>query len=183
MAKSKTAARRAESNPVLSWRRDGLHIAVVTVVVGMYGILSTSQLATERQAEVLSLADLQKLDEYRVAADGLWPAVPEQVPAMDTWLSSAAGLEQRGAGPGTHVGLLAPNWPEWLVIAWAVWRTGAVLVPGFRAKLDKCRQQLQTMHQQLAGAKKQPDEPGEVERLEAQIAAIHAEIAKLKQNA
>lgn len=52
-----------------------------------------------------------------------------------------------------------------------------------RKKLDKCRQQLQTMRQQLAGAKKQPDEPGEVERLEAQIAAIHAEIAKLKQNA
>jgi fatty-acyl-CoA synthase len=27
------------------------------------------------------------------------------------------------------VGLLAPNWPEWLVIAFAVWRCGGVLVP------------------------------------------------------
>ena len=52
-----------------------------------------------------------------------------------------------------------------------------------KKKLDKCRQHLQTMRQQLAGAKKQPDEPGEVERLEAQIAAVQAEIARLKQNA
>jgi len=41
----------------------------------------------------------------------------------------AAGLEARGVGPGAHVGLLAPNWPEWLEVAFATWRTGAVLVP------------------------------------------------------
>lgn len=41
----------------------------------------------------------------------------------------ATGLTARGVRPGTHVGLLAPNWPEWLVIAFAVWRCGAVLVP------------------------------------------------------
>jgi fatty-acyl-CoA synthase len=41
----------------------------------------------------------------------------------------ARGLEERGVGPGTHVGLLAPNWPEWLALAFAVWRRGAVLVP------------------------------------------------------
>ena len=52
-----------------------------------------------------------------------------------------------------------------------------------KKKLDKCHQQIQKMRQQLAGAKKQPDEPGEVERLEAQIAAVQAEIAKLKQDA
>jgi len=41
----------------------------------------------------------------------------------------AAGLARRGIAHGTHVGLLAPNWPEWLVLAFAVWRRGGVLVP------------------------------------------------------
>jgi fatty-acyl-CoA synthase len=41
----------------------------------------------------------------------------------------AAGLAARGVGRGTHVGVLAPNWAEWLVIAFAVWSRGAVLVP------------------------------------------------------
>jgi acyl-CoA synthetase (AMP-forming)/AMP-acid ligase II len=41
----------------------------------------------------------------------------------------AAGLAARGVGAGTHVGLLAPNWPEWLVVAFAVWRCGGVVVP------------------------------------------------------
>jgi acyl-CoA synthetase (AMP-forming)/AMP-acid ligase II len=41
----------------------------------------------------------------------------------------AAALAARGVGRGTHVGLLLPNWPEWLAIAFGVWRCGAVLVP------------------------------------------------------
>jgi fatty-acyl-CoA synthase len=41
----------------------------------------------------------------------------------------AAGLARRGVGRGTHVGLLAPNWPEWIVLAFAVWNRGGVLVP------------------------------------------------------
>jgi len=41
----------------------------------------------------------------------------------------AGGLAARGVAPGTHVALLAPNWPEWMALAFAVWRTGAVLVP------------------------------------------------------
>ena len=41
----------------------------------------------------------------------------------------ASGLAARGVGPGTKVALLAPNCPEWLAIAFAVWRCGAVLVP------------------------------------------------------
>lgn len=41
----------------------------------------------------------------------------------------AASLAARGVGRGTRVGLLLPNWPEWLVVAFAVWRCGGVLVP------------------------------------------------------
>jgi acyl-CoA synthetase (AMP-forming)/AMP-acid ligase II len=41
----------------------------------------------------------------------------------------ASGLAAQGVRAGTHVGLLAPNWPEWLVLAFAIWRLGGVLVP------------------------------------------------------
>ena len=41
----------------------------------------------------------------------------------------ATALAARGVGRGTHVGLLLPNWPEWLAIAFGVWRCGGVLVP------------------------------------------------------
>src|SRR5262245_14108493 len=41
----------------------------------------------------------------------------------------AGALAARGVGRGTHVGLLLPNWPEWLAVAFAVWRCGGVLVP------------------------------------------------------
>jgi len=44
--------------------------------------------------------------------------------------SSVAGaLAARGVGRGTRVGLLLPNWPEWLAIAFGVWRCGGLLVP------------------------------------------------------
>src|SRR5213593_2757020 len=38
-------------------------------------------------------------------------------------------LAARGVGKGTRVGLLMPNWPEWIATAFAVWRCGALLVP------------------------------------------------------
>src|SRR5262245_58322554 len=41
----------------------------------------------------------------------------------------AGALAARGVERGTHVGLLLPNWPEWLAVAFAVWRCGGVLVP------------------------------------------------------
>jgi fatty-acyl-CoA synthase len=60
-----------------------------------------------------------------ISARGRWTyaRLGERVAAV------AAGLAARGVGPGTHVGLLAPNWPEWLVVAFAVWRCGGVVVP------------------------------------------------------
>src|SRR5262249_38512539 len=41
----------------------------------------------------------------------------------------ARALAARGVGRGTRVGLLLPNWPEWIAIAFGVWRCGGVLVP------------------------------------------------------
>ena len=45
-----------------------------------------------------------------------------------------------------------------------------------KKKLETARQRLQLLRQQLAGAKRQDDEPGEVERLEREIASIEAEV-------
>ncbi len=41
----------------------------------------------------------------------------------------ALALAELGVNKGTHVGVLLPNSPDWLVAAWATWRLGAVLVP------------------------------------------------------
>ena len=49
-----------------------------------------------------------------------------------------------------------------------------------KKKLDTAHQRLQSLRRRLAGAKKQRDEPGEVERLEKEIALLEAQIEKLK---
>jgi fatty-acyl-CoA synthase len=41
----------------------------------------------------------------------------------------ASALAARGVHRGSHVAVLLPNWPEWLAIAFGVWRCGGVLVP------------------------------------------------------
>lgn len=38
-------------------------------------------------------------------------------------------LARLGARKGAHIGLLLPNCPDWLAIAWGAWRLGAVVVP------------------------------------------------------
>ncbi|HKY15924.1 MAG TPA: class I adenylate-forming enzyme family protein, partial [Microthrixaceae bacterium] len=47
----------------------------------------------------------------------------------DASASLAARLVEAGVGSGDRVGLLAPNGVEWAVVAYAVMRIGAVLVP------------------------------------------------------
>ena len=49
-----------------------------------------------------------------------------------------------------------------------------------KKRLEIIKQKLQMLRQKLAGAKKQDDEPGEVKKLEQEIAALEAEAAKLK---
>src|SRR6266566_894271 len=41
----------------------------------------------------------------------------------------ARALAARGVEAGTRVGLLMPNWPEWIATAFGVWRAGGLLVP------------------------------------------------------
>lgn len=49
-----------------------------------------------------------------------------------------------------------------------------------KKKLDALRARLQTLRNQLAGAKKQQDDPDEVKRLEKEIANAEAEVERLK---
>jgi len=49
-----------------------------------------------------------------------------------------------------------------------------------KKKLEVIRQRISKMQQQLAGAKRQNDEPGEVDRLEAEIARLKNEADQLK---
>ncbi|MBI1815268.1 MAG: AMP-binding protein [Deltaproteobacteria bacterium] len=46
--------------------------------------------------------------------------------ATDAW---AAAFAAAGCGRGAHIGLLAGNSPDWLAVAFGVWRAGATLVP------------------------------------------------------
>lgn len=50
-----------------------------------------------------------------------------------------------------------------------------------KKRIDLLNQRLQKLRQQLAGAKKQMDEPEEVTRLEREIKEVNAELEKLKQ--
>jgi hypothetical protein len=49
-----------------------------------------------------------------------------------------------------------------------------------KKRIEVLRTRLSKSQQQLAGAKKQMDEPAEVSRLEKEIAEINAELEKLK---
>lgn len=49
-----------------------------------------------------------------------------------------------------------------------------------KKRMEVLHQKIAKLQQQLAGAKKQPDDPADVPRLERELAAAHAELASLK---
>jgi cob(I)alamin adenosyltransferase len=49
-----------------------------------------------------------------------------------------------------------------------------------KKRIDVLQQRLQKLRMQLAGAKKQMDEPAEVARLEKELAEVSAELEKVK---
>ena len=51
-----------------------------------------------------------------------------------------------------------------------------------KKKLELANQRLQILRQQLAGARKQDDTPGEVARLTREITALEAEVKTLKES-
>lgn len=50
-----------------------------------------------------------------------------------------------------------------------------------KKRLEVLQQKIAKLQQQLAGAKKQPDDPADVPRIEKELAAAHAELTALKQ--
>ncbi|MGH7137496.1 MAG: hypothetical protein ACREHD_17260 [Pirellulales bacterium] len=51
-----------------------------------------------------------------------------------------------------------------------------------KKRIDLLNQRLQKLRQQLAGARKQMDDPQDVKRLESDIAQVSAELERLKQS-
>jgi hypothetical protein len=51
-----------------------------------------------------------------------------------------------------------------------------------KKRMEVLHQKIAKLQQQLAGAKKQPDDPTEVPRLEQALVAAHAELAALKKS-
>lgn len=51
-----------------------------------------------------------------------------------------------------------------------------------KKKLEILRGKLQLLQRQLAGARRQLDEPGDIERLTAEVAAVEAEVKRLKES-
>ncbi len=49
-----------------------------------------------------------------------------------------------------------------------------------KKKIQALNERIQKLRQQLAGARKQTDDPGELKALERQVADAEAEVAKLK---
>jgi hypothetical protein len=49
-----------------------------------------------------------------------------------------------------------------------------------KKRLEVIKQKLLLLRQKLSGAKKQDDEPGEVQKLEQEIASLEAEATKLR---
>jgi len=51
-----------------------------------------------------------------------------------------------------------------------------------KKKIQTLNQRIQRLRQQLAGAKRQRDDPGEVEALEKQVAEAEAHLARLNES-
>ncbi len=51
-----------------------------------------------------------------------------------------------------------------------------------KKKIEVLNKKINQLRQQLAGARQQDDEPGEIERLESEIASNEAEVKKLRES-
>jgi formylglycine-generating enzyme required for sulfatase activity len=66
--------------------------AVLVMIIGsMWFAWEQSRSASQ----ILQLADLRRIDELERRADGLWPAIPANVPAFERWLAEARELQDR----------------------------------------------------------------------------------------
>ncbi|MBI3270947.1 MAG: SUMF1/EgtB/PvdO family nonheme iron enzyme [Planctomycetes bacterium] len=96
----------------------GLTTALVIIRAAQRRAEENHQLATERLANIRRLSDVQLLSERTAEAEELWPALPDNVAAMEAWVREARALAGRLAGHRAYLEQL---------------RTGATRSPaGFR---------------------------------------------------
>jgi serine/threonine protein kinase/formylglycine-generating enzyme required for sulfatase activity len=132
-------------------------VAAVFVVLVAGVIVSTRSAMRERAAkeEVLRLADLKRLADARAAADDLWPAHPENIEAMKTWLSEKA-VPLRDNLP-KHQSTLAALRDQALAYDLEQQRHDRETHP-LAGELSEKQQQLPKLHEQLEEARAEENE-------------------------
>jgi serine/threonine protein kinase len=81
-------------------RKNGSVVVAIALIILslMLGLVATAWFAVEsgqRLKVVLRLSDMKKLGNSRDAIDELWPANPDQIPGMESWLARAQELVGR----------------------------------------------------------------------------------------
>ncbi len=94
--------------------------------------------------------------------------------------TSAAAVRDEGGGLRDERSGMNPSSLNTHLSSHETYRISRSMDKKAKKKLDVLHQRLQQLRQQLAGAKQQTDEPGEIERIERQIAAVEADVARLK---
>ena len=82
----------------VSRHRAAVAAGVIVAIVAAAGLamnLRQREIARQRLADYRNLADRQLLDDYRGQAGKLWPAWPDNVPAMERWIVQATELSGR----------------------------------------------------------------------------------------
>ena len=82
----------------VSRHRAAVAAAGIVLLVALAGLgmnLRQREIARQRLADYRNLADRQLLEDYRLQADTLWPAWPENVAGMERWIAQATELSDR----------------------------------------------------------------------------------------
>ena len=90
-------ARWARRNPALAAALSLLFLTLVGALIGTIGLLHDTRTERDSKNDALALverlSDVKRLEDLRLDADALWPAVPSTVAPMKAWLRRAEALE------------------------------------------------------------------------------------------
>ena len=73
----------------------GIAGVILALSLGLAASMRAFHLAAERLEDFRRIADAQDLDKYRAEAKQLWPAYPENIAAMESWIEKARKLRPR----------------------------------------------------------------------------------------
>jgi len=72
-----------------------LAAVVILLILGIVSSLVQQRRAEAETAKVLRLSDVKVLQELEAEADELWPAHPDRIPALESWLKRARDLPRK----------------------------------------------------------------------------------------